>query len=343
MEDGPLVLDDLDRKIVARLRVDGRETNRSLAVTLGVNEATVAARLRRMEANNVIHVVALTDMHRLGFEYFALAFIAVTDRPVLDVARDISRIPQVISVNVNTGRYDLVCALLAQDRAELGAVIGEAMPRVVGIGAVRCELAVDVLRFDSAWAALSAAEGPHDLPQPSVPTGAVDDLDLRIIDALQHDARSSNRRIASELDVSEGTVRTRLRRMEDEQLLRIQAVSDVAAFGLQASATVGVHVAAGQIKEVELALTHVSGLGAIIRSIGEFDFVLIALAQTRAGLFDIILQQIQTIPGIHATETFENVATLKHVYTWVRLVGDSAAAARSTVGLVQAPTSGRVA
>ena len=73
MEDGPVVLDELDRKIVARLRVDGREANRSLAAALSVNEATIATHLRRMEAGNVIHVVALTDIHRLGFEYFALA------------------------------------------------------------------------------------------------------------------------------------------------------------------------------------------------------------------------------------------------------------------------------
>ena len=323
MEDGPVVLDELDRKIVARLRVDGREANRSLAAALSVNEATIATHLRRMEAGNVIHVVALTDIHRLGFEYFALAFIAVTDRPVIDVAHDVSRIPQIISVNVNTGRYDLVCAVLAQDRGELGEVIGEAMPSVAGVNSVRCELAVDVLRFDSAWAALTAEESYHELPQPSVPTVVVDELDLRIIDALQRDARLSNRRIASELAVSEGTVRARLRRMEDEQLLRIQAVSDVAAFGLQASATIGVHVAGGQITTVEHKLAEIDGIAAIIRSIGEFDFVLIALAHTRAGLTDMILNQIQTIPGIHATETFETMATVKHVYTWVRLVDES--------------------
>ena len=60
-------IDELDRSIVERLRLDGRETNRSLAAALGVNEATIATRLRRLETNNVMHVVALTDIERLGF------------------------------------------------------------------------------------------------------------------------------------------------------------------------------------------------------------------------------------------------------------------------------------
>jgi DNA-binding Lrp family transcriptional regulator len=325
MPGDPPNIDDLDRKIVERLRVDGRETNRSLAGTLGVNEATIASRLRRLEAARVIHVVALTDMYRLGFAYFAFAMITVGDRPVMEVAVEVAHIPQTISVNVHTGRYDIVCAVLARDLTELGDVIGAAIPRVDGVATVRCELAVDVPRFDSAWAALTAGQGHADLPRPSLPPDAVDGLDLRIIEALQRDARSSNRSIAAELDVSEGTVRTRLRRMEDEGLVRIRAVSDVLSFGLRAAAMIGVHVRAGEVTAVAQGLQRIDGIAAIIRSVGEFDFVLIVIAESREALLARLLDEIQTLPGIRATETFENVATVKHVYTWVRLVEDAVA------------------
>jgi DNA-binding Lrp family transcriptional regulator len=326
----PYVIDELDRRIVERLRVDGRETNRSLAATLGVNEATIAARLRRLEAARLIHVVALADIHRLGFPYFAFALVRVEDRPVMEVAAELAQIAQTISVNVHTGRYDIVCGLLARDLPELGWVIGDAVPAVPGVASVRCELAVDVLRFDSAWAALSAGATEAPLPSPALPPGAVDDLDLRIIEALQRDARSSNRRIAGGLQVSEGTVRTRLRRMEEEGLLRIRAVSDVLSFGIRAAATVGVHVEAGAIERVAEGLRAVPGVAAIIRSVGEFDFVLIVIAPSREALLEQLLGGIQAVPGIRATETFENVATVKHVYTWVRLIDDGGAERSST-------------
>lgn len=311
-------IDDLDRKIVDRLRVDGRETNRSLAGALGVNEATIASRLRRLEAASMVHVVALTDIHRLGFEYFAFAMITVSGRPFGAIAADLAQIPQTISVNIHTGRYDIACAVLARDRAELGAVISATIPQIEGIAAVRCELAVDVLRFDSAWAALTAQT--QDLPQPTLMPGAIDELDLRIIEALQRDARSSNRSIAAELDVSEGTVRTRLRRMEEDNLVRIRAVSDVSSFGLRAAAMVGVHVGAGDLDAVQARLGELDGIAAIIRTLGEFDFVLIVVSHTREAMLDLILNKIQAVPSIRATETFENVATIKHVYTWVRLI-----------------------
>jgi DNA-binding Lrp family transcriptional regulator len=313
-------IDDLDRQIVERLRVDGRETNRSLAAALGVSEATIASRLRRLEAADVVRVVALTDIQRLGYQEFAFAMVTVAGRPITDVAVDVAQVPQTISVNVHTGRYDLIVAVLARDRAELGTVIGDAISAVDGVASVRCELALDVLRFDAEWAALSTGE-PRDLPRPALPDDILDELDLRIVEALQRDARSSNRSIAAALDVSEGTIRTRLRRMEDDHMLRIRAVSDVASFDLRASATVGIHVQAGRIDDVQAALKGMDGVAAIIRSLGEFDVVLILLGATREALLELVLRHIQRLDGVRATETFETAGTFKHVYTWVRLVG----------------------
>jgi DNA-binding Lrp family transcriptional regulator len=313
-------IDELDRSIVERLRRDGRETNRSLATALGVNEATIATRLRRLETNNVMHVVALTDMQRLGFPFFAFVMITVAGRPILAVAAEIAAVPQTIFVNVHCGRFDVICGVLARDQAEFGEVIGEAIPKIKGVATVRCELAVDVPRFDSAWAALGAGGDLGKQPRPAVPPEAVDELDLRIIGALQRDARISNRSVAAELDVSEGTVRGRLRRMEEDNLIRIRAVSDIEAFGLSAAAVVGVHVADGRIAATAKALQALDGVAAIIRSVGEFDFILIMLAETRPALLDIVLTRIHAIKGIRSTETFEAAGVLKHIYTWVRLV-----------------------
>ena len=246
--------------------------------------------------------------------------LTVGGRPVFDVAADIAAIPQTIFVNVHTGRHDVICGVLARDRAELGAGHRRDDPQGRRRRSSRTELAVDIPRFDSAWASLGAGGELASQPHPEVPPEAVDELDLEIIGALQRDARISNRSVAAELDVSEGTVRGRLRRMEDEHLIRIRAVSDIAAFGLTASAIVGVHVDGGKVASTEKALKDLDGVAAIIRSLGEFEFLVIIFAETRAALLELVLGRIQTIKGVRSTETFEVAGVLKHVYTWVRLV-----------------------
>jgi DNA-binding Lrp family transcriptional regulator len=328
MAPDPRGIDDLDRRLVDRLRANGRETNRSLAQVLGVNEATIASRLRRLEAARIVHVVALTDMEAFGFEFFAFAMINVADRSAIEVAQSITAIPEVISVTVATGRFDIIAAVLVRTRDDLGRLIGETLPKIRGVASVRCEFAVDVLRFDSEWAALRATADGATPPALSLIPGVIDELDLAIIGALQRDARQSNRSIAAKLDVSEGTVRSRLRRLEDEHRVRIRAVSDVEAFGLEAYATIGVHVGDGAIKKVGEALVGIEGLAAIIRSLGEFDYILILVAESRQQLLETVLDRIQGIKGVRATETFEVAAALKHVYTWVRLIEPQTTRAR---------------
>ena len=235
-------VDELDLALIARLRTEGRASNRSLAEALGVNDATIAARLRRLEDESIVRVVAVTDMAAFGHDLLAFALVRCEGRPILEVGEELTGMEEAIGVVVTTGRVDLVISLLARDRAHLAA-LGAAIGAVPGVARVTWELALDVLKYESQWAALAADDHPT---EPWTASDAVDELDLRIIGLLQQDARSSNRRIAAELGVSEGTVRTRIRRMEDERIIRIQAISDVMASGLGAGAYVGITTAGGQ-------------------------------------------------------------------------------------------------
>lgn len=310
--------DDLDRRLVDRLRMDGRESNRSLARALEVNEATVAARLRRMERNEMMRVVAVTDFEAFGYGYLAFGLITVAGRPALDVAAQLATIPESISVTIATGRFDIVLTVLARDRSDLARITGEVVPAVSGVAAVRYELALDVLRYDSKWSSLRAI---HAAPPPPLDAPDIDELDLAIIALLQHDARASNRRIASDLEVSEGTVRARLRRLEGEQRIRIQAISDVEVFGLASHAFVGVHAHAGRAGAVARVLLDCPEVVVLTRSLGEFEFMAVVVTGGRQEMIETLLGRIQRHHDVRGTETLESCGTLKHAYTWAR-IGD---------------------
>ena len=56
---------------------------------------------------------------------------------------------------------------------------------------------------------------------------SLDALDHAILALLSQDARISNRRIAAEVGVSEGTVRLRMQRLEDAGIMRVTAVTHI--------------------------------------------------------------------------------------------------------------------
>ena len=56
---------------------------------------------------------------------------------------------------------------------------------------------------------------------------SLDELDHKIIERLGHDARVSNREIGREFDLTEGTIRSRLKRLLDNRVIRVAAVTNV--------------------------------------------------------------------------------------------------------------------
>lgn len=310
-------LDDVDRALVGRLQADGREGNRSLATALGANEVTIASRLKRLEDTGTMRVVAVADMKAFGRHEMVVLLIRVTGRSVTEVAADVANLPDAIAVTITTGRFDLVVILLARDHDHVGRVISEDLGRIAGIDIVRSELAIEIRKYESKWAQLD----PHTaLLLDLEPTGNLDDLDVAIVRQLQVDGRQSNRKIAAELGVVEGTVRLRLKRMHDEGAIRIQALSDVAAFGIGAHAYVGIEVEPGQVEAVSKHVADLEDVAVVIRSLGEFDLIAVVMGGSRFELIDTVLSKIASTKGIRHTETMESYMTLKHTASWVRIL-----------------------
>ena len=61
----------------------------------------------------------------------------------------------------------------------------------------------------------------------------VDELDLAIIECLKLDGRATIRAMAKELSVGVPTVRARLRRLAETNMVRVVAVTDMEALGHQ--------------------------------------------------------------------------------------------------------------
>jgi DNA-binding Lrp family transcriptional regulator len=312
----PLPLDDVDRALVGLLRADGRASNRSLGQALGVNETTIAARLRRLEDKGVMRVVATTDWRAFGLAHMAFVTVRVRDRSAVAVGEEIAECRDIIGVVTTSGGWDLIATILALDTAHLADVIGSAVSAVEGVEAVHCDLAVEIARFESRYAGLALDAHPIPLPPD---TGERDDLDRAIIGALQRDARTSNRAIGAELDVSEATIRARVRRMEADGAIRIQAVSDVVHFGLLASGYLSVQAQPGAIDDVRDALLATQECGVVARTLGGTDFVSLLVCRSRDEMLSAALERIAHDPAVKAVSLLETHVPIKHVYTWAQL------------------------
>lgn len=147
-------LDDVDKDIIRALRENGRIANRELAERLGVNEATVRSRLRKLSENDIVRVIATRDITAMGYDAIAAVGVQVKGRPAKEVGRDLAELNMVMTVNASIGMYDLEIQVIALDLAELDHLLTKVIAPIEGVERLFPGLILKVVKFNSHWSPL---------------------------------------------------------------------------------------------------------------------------------------------------------------------------------------------
>ncbi len=142
----------------------------------------------------------------------------------------------------------------------------------------------------------------------------MDELDRKIIALLQRDGRASNAKIAREVGVSEGTVRRRLRRLVQQDVVKIIAVPNLEKLGYATTALVGLQTGPGKSEEVADAIALLDEAQYVAITTGAYDIFIWAGLESAESLGTFLRTKIGTIEGVQRTETFVNLAIKKRTY-----------------------------
>jgi len=149
----------------------------------------------------------------------------------------------------------------------------------------------------------------------------LDQAEQAIVERLSRDARVSNREIAEQLGVTEGTVRARVKRMEEEKLIRITAVTNIDRFKDAALAYIWVEVErSGQTKAVAEELASIVELGFVGVMLGRADILAITMVRNAEHLAQFVHQRISIVEGVRGTRSTLGVNFVKHDYRMARIV-----------------------
>jgi Lrp/AsnC family transcriptional regulator for asnA, asnC and gidA len=145
----------------------------------------------------------------------------------------------------------------------------------------------------------------------------LDKLDRDIISALARDGRISFREVARSLDVSEGTVRGRIARLQDEDLIRVTLVGSPLALGVSMSVMIMLRVKPGHVRETAEALSKFANVRFVALSFGPADVFIQSLHKDIDDLHRFVSEVIpKAAPAVTSTETFPLAEILKSSWTW---------------------------
>ncbi len=142
----------------------------------------------------------------------------------------------------------------------------------------------------------------------------MDELDRKIISILQGDGRASNARIARQVGVSEGTVRRRLKRLVQDEIIHVVAVPDPGKIGYNSEAVIGIQVQPDKIDKVADTLVGMSQVHWVAVTAGAYDIFAAVALQSAEDLGRFLRMEVGRIPGVERTETFINLSVRKRSF-----------------------------
>jgi len=145
---GSFDVDDIDRAIIAQLRVNGRATNQDIAKGLDLTAATVSSRIKRLEQANKLRVLAVSDFAAHGFNILIEVAIEVANRAASEVAEELAQLPEVFAVHLVTGRYDIDALIAVREFDDLQGLMLGRIGAIKGIRSLMPAIAVDVVKYE---------------------------------------------------------------------------------------------------------------------------------------------------------------------------------------------------
>ena len=146
-----------------------------------------------------------------------------------------------------------------------------------------------------------------------------DKTDREIIALLQVDGRLAYTDIAQRLDLSEGAVRRRVKRLMESGMLQVVGVVDPQFLGWKAAGMIGVNVRAGAIDKVAKKISEFREVSYLFMASGGFDLFVEILCRDMDHFVEFLNEKLQQVPGVERTETFMILKMYKLSYRW----GDS--------------------
>lgn len=144
-------MDELDKLILQALQTNGRTPFTQIARQAGVSETTIRTRYRRLVDQGIVRTLLIIDPSALGYK--ATAMVAVTAEPGMagEIARTITRMPEVSYLVTTLGSYDLMLEVLCQDLSHLTNVVTRKIQQISGVRATETLLIAESHKLACDW------------------------------------------------------------------------------------------------------------------------------------------------------------------------------------------------
>lgn len=306
--------DDLDRRIIACLRADGRASWTEIARRCGTSVATVSRRGQRLLADSTVRVAVVPTTSHPGRTSMFFLRMACRSGTQANVAAALSKHPDIRFLALVSGSYDIAAEVCADTGDSL---IGQLITEIQEIDGVEwCETDLILHEYkvaqDWTWQLLvgettaSTVRDPH-----TCDTGDMDDIDRSIVDVMRADGRAGFSVVAGQVRLDETTVRRRFEAMLSRGCITVVTLTPASALGFTSEVLLDISVEPRKLRDVSEQLTSFAGVRFVAATLSGSSLLCEMIQPSQAALFSFLTETLATLDGVRGWQASMELLTIR--------------------------------
>jgi Lrp/AsnC family transcriptional regulator for asnA, asnC and gidA len=147
--------------------------------------------------------------------------------------------------------------------------------------------------------------------------GKLDEMDMAILGFLQENGKRSYTEIAKLLNVSEGTIRTRINRMLKDEVFEFIIHMDPNKIGLNVQVIIGISTKLGQQEEIARTLNQFQEVKFVGAFSGRYDLILQAYFKNNDDLVQFVNKDLAKMDGVISVDVSIELKQYKDSFSYI--------------------------
>ncbi|MFC4555781.1 Lrp/AsnC family transcriptional regulator [Georgenia faecalis] len=306
-------LNDLDRKIVAALQLDGRASWATIAELSGTTGPTAARRVQQLTQDGAVTVAVMKGVGADRLHEFHSLRLQCGPGMAIKVAAKVAERADIRFVALITGQYDVMAEAQIPRQAEAYHSLVREIQMIPGVETVSGELTLHVYKVSHDWARelLGLAPAGSEPVSEEHEAAHFDEVDEAIFQRLTVDARVGFSEMAEAVGLNESTVRRRFERLVSRRWLHVATLVQAAALGFESEVQLRIDVEPARLTEVAHELGRRPQVRYLALPLGANGLVAEVIARRTEDLYSFITAELAELPGVMGWTASLELLTLK--------------------------------
>jgi DNA-binding Lrp family transcriptional regulator len=309
--------DDLDRRIIAYLRSDGRASWTDIARRCETSVATVSRRGQRLLAGNAVKVSVVPHERHPGHNSLIVLRLACRVGTQPQVIAELSKHPDIRFLALVSGPYDIAAEVCADtSQSPIHQLVAE-FQEIDGVEWCETDLILHEYKVaqDWAWRLLmgETAAGPVAEPH-TCSADDMDDVDRAIVEVMRADGRAAFSVVAGQVGLDETTVRRRFEAMLARGCVHVQTLAPASALGFTSEVLLDISVEPAKLGSVSEQLTSFAGVRFVAATLRGSSLLCEMIQPTREALFRFLTQTLASLDGVRDWHASMELLTIRRSF-----------------------------